>query len=58
MTISLDDTDRSLIRLLRLDGRRPNSELAAEVGLSASACLRRRGPVAFPVEVCYNTVSR
>ena len=41
MTISLDDTDRSLIRLLRLDGRRPNSELAAEVGLSASACLRR-----------------
>ena len=41
MTIALDDIDRSLIRLLRLDGRRPNSELAAEVGLSASACLRR-----------------
>lgn len=41
MTTSLDSVDRSLIRLLRLNGRRPNSELAEEVGLSASACLRR-----------------
>lgn len=41
MTTSLDSVDRSLIRLLRLNGRRPNSELAQEVGLSASACLRR-----------------
>lgn len=41
MSITLDNVDRSLIRLLRLNGRRPNSELAAEVGLSPSACLRR-----------------
>jgi DNA-binding Lrp family transcriptional regulator len=41
MTHALDPIDQELIRLLRLDGRRPNSELAAEVGLSPSACLRR-----------------
>jgi len=41
MPAALDAIDRNLIRLLRLDGRRPNSELAAEVGLSPSACLRR-----------------
>lgn len=41
MTSSLDAIDRNLIRLLRLNGRRPNSELASEVGLSPSACLRR-----------------
>lgn len=41
MASSLDPIDRSLIRLLRLNARRPNSELAAEVGLSPSACLRR-----------------
>lgn len=41
MTIQLDAIDQKLIRLLRLNGRRPNSDLAAEVGLSASACLRR-----------------
>jgi DNA-binding Lrp family transcriptional regulator len=41
MTTALDDLDRKLLRLLRLDGRRPNSALAAEVGLSPSACLRR-----------------
>ncbi|MES3027626.1 MAG: Lrp/AsnC family transcriptional regulator [Pseudomonadota bacterium] len=41
MNTPLDSLDRSLIRLLRLNGRRPNSELAAEVGLSPSACLRR-----------------
>ena len=37
----LDQIDRTLIRLLRLNGRRPNSELAADVGLSPSSCLRR-----------------
>ena len=37
----LDGIDRNIIRLLRKNGRMPNSELAAEVGLSASACLRR-----------------
>ncbi|MBU1374879.1 MAG: Lrp/AsnC family transcriptional regulator [Alphaproteobacteria bacterium] len=41
MTKRLDPLDQKLLRLLRLNGRRPNSELAAEVGLSASACLRR-----------------
>lgn len=41
MTIRLDNIDHSLIRLLRLNGRRPNSELAEAVGLSASACFRR-----------------
>lgn len=41
MSAALDKVDRHLIRLLRLNGRRPNSELAQEVGLSPSACLRR-----------------
>lgn len=41
MTESLDAADRSIIRLLRLNARRPNSEIAAEVGLSPSACHRR-----------------
>lgn len=36
-----DDVDRSILRVLRLDGRRPNAEVAQEVGLSPSACLRR-----------------
>src|SRR5215218_1995514 len=38
---ALDDTDRALLRLLRADGRMSNAALAAEVGLSPSACLRR-----------------
>jgi DNA-binding Lrp family transcriptional regulator len=37
----LDDTDRALLRLLRADGRMSNAALAAEIGLSPSACLRR-----------------
>ena len=41
MISQLDTFDRALLRLLRLNGRRPNSELASEVGLSPSACLRR-----------------
>ena len=36
-----DDVDRSILRVLRLDGRKPNAEVAQEVGLSPSACLRR-----------------
>lgn len=39
----MDSIDRNIVRLLRLNGRIPNSELAAEVGLSPSACLRRVG---------------
>jgi DNA-binding Lrp family transcriptional regulator len=37
----VDAIDRNIIRLLRLDGRMSNSALAAAVGLSPSACLRR-----------------
>lgn len=39
--MTIDSVDRNIIRLLRLNGRMPNSELAAQVGLSPSACLRR-----------------
>lgn len=38
---SLDAIDRAILRLLRRNARISNVELAAEVGLSASACLRR-----------------
>lgn len=38
---SLDAIDQKIVRLLRADGRMPNAKLAAEVGLSQSACLRR-----------------
>lgn len=38
---ALDDADRRILNCLRLDARMTNSALAAEVGLSASACLRR-----------------
>lgn len=37
----LDAIDRKIIGLLRANGRLANNELAAQVGLSASACLRR-----------------
>ncbi|APF38097.1 transcriptional regulator [Chelatococcus daeguensis] len=37
----LDATDLRIVRLLRQDGRMSNAKLAAEVGLSQSACLRR-----------------
>lgn len=39
--MELDAIDRKIIGILRVNGRIPNNELAAEVGLSASACLRR-----------------
>ncbi|WP_337268391.1 Lrp/AsnC family transcriptional regulator [Oryzifoliimicrobium ureilyticus] len=38
---SLDAIDRNLLKLLRLNARMSNAALAAEVGLSPSACLRR-----------------
>ena len=41
MAISFDTTDRAILRLLKLNARRSNAEIAAEVGLSASACHRR-----------------
>ncbi|WP_329459133.1 Lrp/AsnC family transcriptional regulator [Streptomyces sp. NBC_01497] len=37
----LDDTDHRLLRMLREDGRRTFSEMAAEVGLSVAAVKRR-----------------
>lgn len=40
MTIDDEINDR-ILRELRRDGRLPNTELAARVGLSPSACLRR-----------------
>ncbi|MET0529745.1 MAG: Lrp/AsnC family transcriptional regulator [Microvirga sp.] len=38
---SLDAIDERMIRVLRSDGRISNADLAAQVGLSPSACLRR-----------------
>jgi DNA-binding Lrp family transcriptional regulator len=38
---ALDDIDRAILRLLRTDARMSNAALAAAVGLSPSACLRR-----------------
>ncbi len=37
----LDSLDRKMLRLLRADGRMSNADLAAAIGLSPSACLRR-----------------
>lgn len=41
MAITLDATDRAILLLLRQDARRTNAAIAAEVGLSPSACHRR-----------------
>ncbi len=41
MSASLDAIDRNIIRILRLDARISSAKMAEEVGLSASACLRR-----------------
>jgi Lrp/AsnC family transcriptional regulator, leucine-responsive regulatory protein len=37
----LDQAERDILRLLQTDGRMPNVELAAHVGLSESPCFRR-----------------
>jgi Lrp/AsnC family leucine-responsive transcriptional regulator len=37
----LDAIDRRILRALQANGRLPNTELAAQVGLSPSPCLRR-----------------
>jgi len=39
----LDSVDRHILRALKRNARITNAELAAEVGLSPSACLRRVG---------------
>lgn len=41
MDIELDRIDRELLRLLQEDGRLSNAQLAEQVALSPSACLRR-----------------
>ena len=41
MPTKLDDIDRRILRALQRDGRLQNVELAKEVGLSPSPCLRR-----------------
>jgi DNA-binding Lrp family transcriptional regulator len=38
---AMDSIDTKMVQLLRADGRMSNADLAAAVGLSASACLRR-----------------
>ena len=40
-TIALDRTDLRLLALLQRDGRATNADIAAQVNLSPSACLRR-----------------
>ncbi|MBD9528920.1 Lrp/AsnC family transcriptional regulator [Paracoccus sp. PAR01] len=40
-TYDLDETDRRILRALQRNGRMQNVELAQEVGLSPSPCLRR-----------------
>jgi DNA-binding Lrp family transcriptional regulator len=39
--MDLDRYDRTILQILQREGRIPNSELAARVSLSESACLRR-----------------
>lgn len=42
MTLAdVDDIDHSLLRMLRVDGRRTYSDMAAQVGLSVAAVKRR-----------------
>jgi len=41
MPTKLDEMDRRILRVLQRDGRIQNTELAQEVGLSPSPCLRR-----------------
>ena len=38
---ALDERDRAILRLLQQDGRLSNLELAQQINLSPSACLRR-----------------
>ncbi|HBK46729.1 MAG TPA: AsnC family transcriptional regulator, partial [Xanthomonadaceae bacterium] len=40
-SIPLDRTDLRLLALLQTQGRTSNADLAAQINLSASACLRR-----------------
>ncbi len=39
--MQIDEIDRAILRVLQKDGRASNVQLAEQVGLSESACLRR-----------------
>ena len=41
ISVKLDRTDKSIIRALQKNGRIQNNDLAKEIGLSPSSCLRR-----------------
>jgi len=41
--MKLDEIDKRILRVLQRDGRIANNDLAREVGLSPSPCLRRGG---------------
>lgn len=41
ISIKLDRTDKNIIRELQINGRMQNNDLAREIGLSPSSCLRR-----------------
>ena len=41
ISIKLDRTDKNIIRALQKNGRIQNNDLAREIGLSPSSCLRR-----------------
>ena len=41
--LSLDDTDRRILRLMQEDGDLPVAEIAGRAGVSAGACWRRIG---------------
>ena len=41
ISVKLDRTDRNIIRALQHNGRMQNNDLAREIGLSPSSCLRR-----------------
>ena len=41
MAVFLDDIDRKILSILQRDGKYANTDLAKEVGLSPSPCLRR-----------------
>ena len=41
ISIKLDRIDKNIIRELQINGRMQNNDLAREIGLSPSSCLRR-----------------
>ena len=41
ISVKLDRTDKNIIRALQNNGRMQNNDLAREIGLSPSSCLRR-----------------